>query len=231
MAFGDNVLADLVDGMRSFRARPAPKKGAATIAVGCVPWLTEPAVVDELLQFDQCCIVVDKGCTHRDEVQRLAREGNGIHMDAISSSIYRRPGNYVEHFGEGGDIAAARVSGWAIGTPKPPILHAKVLLLGWTRWYEAEWPGGTYEAHEFLPERAWIGSANWTLASPRHAELGCWTEGEHVTDLGFWLAAIIAGSEPISSTAETPEPELVNRDYEGERDDHADGEWDDDEDD
>jgi hypothetical protein len=190
-----------------------------------VPWLTDERVVDQLIQFRSCCIVVDKGCSSRTELRRLAREGPGLHIDEVSSSIYRRPGSYVEHFGEGGELESARVAGWR-GPLGKPRLHAKTLLLGRGEWHEVDTgEGTTFQDYRFTPQRAWFGSANLTTSSRSHAELGCWTEGEHLGTLHFWLARIIVGSEPLSSVSAEPDPELHDHNCEPDWSDINEPDW------
>lgn len=86
VAFGGRVLDNVVSGLQSFLRsqtwRPF-RRGPAVL--GCSPWLTDTAVVNELLRFSDCCIVVNKPDPPRIEgqVRRLHKDGPGLQMDAL----------------------------------------------------------------------------------------------------------------------------------------------------
>jgi hypothetical protein len=206
LVLGQHVVADVVDGLRSFRAMTRPPN-SFTVVIGCVAWVTDPDIVNELIRYTACCVVVDKGQGTRHQLDRLVREGPGLHLDNISSSIWRRPGGELSRFGEGGDVESARVLGWR-GPSGKPLMHAKVLVLGHGEWTEVDTGEGVFEDYHFHPRMAWIGSANLTTTARTHAELGAWFVGPQVRELAWWVADMVATSEPLSSIANEPTPEL-----------------------
>src|SRR5438067_3278048 len=61
---GRVVLESLVSGLRGHPevvAKRYPGKAEPyAVVLGCVPWLTSPAVVNALIDVGTCCVVVDK---------------------------------------------------------------------------------------------------------------------------------------------------------------------------
>lgn len=217
--FGADVVVDLVaglaDGRRLVRERFPAKAEPMTLAIGCVPWLTSPEVVDALLALDGCCICVDKSQVDHPEAQRLA-EGPGVWQRLLGLDEY----GLLSERGEAPWIApgaplpgdrvleAVRSVGWRKqGDQWRPMLHAKlcVVAASWT-W---ENDGGGYDDH-LTALRTWVGSANWTVASAKNIEIGAWSDDEALGKAAIdFLKDLILFSEPPDSPTGAPEPQLV----------------------
>lgn len=233
VAHGSGVLNDLLAGVERHRdtdwtAEYWQRLGPRVAVIGCVPWLTDRAVVEALASFDQCCIVVDKQQPDYDAVQRLAREGkplssaylDGLHELAIPDQNGNPP---VIHPYSGRldpvELGPVRVAGWqkaADGSARP-MLHSKVLVLGVTTYYEDDemWAGDLLKFH---PKATWMGSANWTQAARRHIEFGVWSSDPDLVRHNYeYLLSLLTLSEPRGAMTIGPEPELVSAVW----DDHA----------
>src|SRR5689334_14035983 len=67
----------------------------------------------------------------------------------------------------------------------PPIIHAKLVLLGHLWWHDEDGSPAVADVAGFTPPRLWISSANFTTSSRRSLEFGFWTEE----------TALLAGAE------------------------------------
>ncbi len=151
---GSGVIDDLVAGIRHFRANAIDGYWArlipATAAIGCVPWLTDLAVIDELAALDALCVVVDKHeATARSAL--LHQRGSALssaYLDgfeelALPDSHGLGPviGPYRTTTGPGlvepVSLGPVRVAGWKTNDGRRlPLLHSKMLVLGVTTYYE-----------------------------------------------------------------------------------------------
>lgn len=57
--FGGNVVEGLCEVLDEHLS--AKRSVGRSAAIGCVPWLTSPEVIDRLLMLSHVCVVVDKG--------------------------------------------------------------------------------------------------------------------------------------------------------------------------
>lgn len=74
--FGGNVLDGVVTGLQEFLAAGRWRMFCRTPAVlGCSPWLSDPAGVDELVRFTDCCVVIAKPDQAHSQARRLHDEG------------------------------------------------------------------------------------------------------------------------------------------------------------
>jgi hypothetical protein len=243
--FGRNVLDGLVQGIRDFRAHAQERwkqyGGSGTTLLGCAMWMDDPELIDELATLEAACVVVSKqprGSEHATRgLQRL------VDLNA------RTTGLPVEHFprleqltrlvdgqppliGPGWTlpesdayIPTVRSIGFRKGGSNgkmPPVLHAKIALLG-RLWYHDEDEYGFFADYTaFAAKRLWIGSCNFTSSSRRSLEFGFWTE-DPVLLKGAeeFLIRLIADSEDIDADADNHQPERGLPDY----DDEAMAEW------
>lgn len=223
---GSRVLDDLVAGIEKHRAtdwreeywrRLEPRPAA----LGCVPWLTDFAVADALVALGSSCIVVDKQQPEYEAVRRLARLGTPLSSgcldgfadlalpDANGSAPVITPHSPPL---EPVELGPVRVAGWrraGNGTPRP-MLHAKMLVLGVTTYYEDDemFAGDVWSFH---PKVTWMGSANWTQAARRHIEFGMWSHDPGLVRGNYeFLLSLLTFSEPRGATTIGPEPELVS---------------------
>jgi hypothetical protein len=65
-----------------------------------------------------------------------------------------------------------------------PILHTKLLLLGYTELIEGVGEFGE-DLERRVPVQTWLGSANWTKRSRSSLELGLWS-----SDVGLGKAVL-----------------------------------------
>jgi hypothetical protein len=219
--FGGDVLAGLTDGIAGHvlavgRQFPA-KAEAIPVALGCVPWLDSAEVVDALITVGHQLVVVSKGIRQRSATDRLKDEGSGVNQswlpgladygpldeDGIPPVIDPAsgiPGNRL--------LEAVRVVGWKKGGKHaPPLLHAKLCILG--AHYIWEGDHGEFNEH-FRPMRVWLGSANWTTGSAGHLEFGLWSDDPQLAAVTLeFFCDLVRFSEPYSAATVGPEPELV----------------------
>jgi hypothetical protein len=106
VVFGTDVVDDLVAGMESFLSSPRPSSRAAPAALGCVGWLTDGLVVQALLRFDACCIVVDKPGGQSPAERKLRHAGAGFSTAAFPRLADLQPR------GDTGPAVVGPSSGW-----------------------------------------------------------------------------------------------------------------------
>jgi hypothetical protein len=218
----DDLLAGLTrhrstDWSAEYGRRLEPRAAA----IGCVPWLTDPAVAAALATLDQCCVVVDKQQPEYDAVRRLASQGNPLssaYLDGFEDmALPDENGNPPVIYPNSGpldpvELGPVRVAGWrraGDGTPRP-MLHSKMLVLGVTTYYEDDemFAGDVLKFH---PKSTWMGSANWTLAARRHIEFGVWSSDPDLVRHNYeYLLSLLTFSEPRGAATIGPEPELVS---------------------
>lgn len=223
---GSRVVDDLIAGLahhtsidwtgeywRRLEPRPA--------VLGCVPWLTDGAVVDALVSFDQCCIVVDKQQDDYAAVRRLARDGRPLSSAYLAgftdTALPDEDGNppVIHPFSGMPDpveLGPVRVAGHrkARDGSSKPMLHAKMAVLGVTTLYEDdEMFAG--DLLRFAPKATWMGSANWTWGARSHIEFGVWSSDPQLVGHNYnYLLSLLKFSEPRGATSIGPEPELVS---------------------
>jgi hypothetical protein len=112
---------------------------------------------------------------------------------------------------EGTEIGAVRELGFRrVGNRLVPIMHAKMLLLGRMGWTDEHPSGHVMDILYFVPERLWIGSANFTKSSRQSLEMGLWTtDPELMKAAREWLLGLVAMSEPLRPSSDDADPELV----------------------
>lgn len=223
---GSGVLDDLLAGLArhistdwsaEYRWRLEPR----VAAIGCVPWLADRTVAEALASFDQCCVVVDKQQPEYDAVRRLANDGKPLssaYLDGFEeTALPDESGNPpVIHPYSGRldpvELGPVRVAGWlrAKDGATRPMLHAKMLVLGVTTYYEDDemFAGDILKFH---PKSTWMGSANWTQAARRHIEFGVWSSDPDLVRHNYeYLLSLLTFSEPRGAATIGPEPELVS---------------------
>ena len=109
-----------------------------------------------------------------------------------------------------------RKTGKASGEKPPPILHAKLALLGNLWWHdEADW--GPEDVMGFEGKRLWVSSANFTSSSRRSIEFGYWTENPPLVQAAErFLVKLMRSIEGLDPDADSFEPDLVDVDYDDE---------------
>ena len=227
VTFGGGVVADLARGIREHRAmvrQNYPLSAEAfPVVLGCTPWLTSDEIVNALVLDDQpapasCCVVVNKGPSNF-HLDRLQREGVGVSQARIPGLDDWLPPErgHPAVIGPGRppedrELGPVRVAGWLkVGDHFAPLLHSKVALCCVA--HSADNPIGVWT--EYLePVSVWLGSANWTKASADHLEFGLWIADPALLEATLdYITAVIKISEPPSSNAARPSPELVQAEW------------------
>ncbi|MEV0006256.1 hypothetical protein AB0H28_28800 [Micromonospora sp. NPDC050980] len=239
--FGRDVLAGLVQGIRDFREHRQQRwdqhHGPGATLLGCAMWMDDPELLDELARLQAACVVVSKQA--RDK--KVQPPDLPYKLRRLADLNTRAPGLPVCYFppleqltslvdgeppmiGPGwslppGDamIPTVRTIGFrkdlGANGSMPPILHAKLALLG-RLWEHDEDDFGPADVTAFTPKRLWIGSANFTASSRRSLEFGSWTE-DPVLLRGAeeFLLDLVGSSEGIDPDADLHLPERALPDF------------------
>jgi hypothetical protein len=92
----------------------------------------------------------------------------------------------------------------------PPIIHAKLALLGHLWWHDEGPLGHVEDVIGFTPRRLWVSSANFTRSSRGSLEFGFWTEDPALVDgAERFLIKLMRSSEGLDPAADAFEPDLV----------------------
>ncbi len=96
----------------------------------------------------------------------------------------------------------------------PPIVHAKLALLGHLWWHDEGPLGHVEDVIGFTPCRLWISSANFTRSSRRNLEFGYWTEDRAlVQGAERFLVRLMRSSEALDPEADAFDPDLAPVDF------------------
>jgi hypothetical protein len=242
--FGRDVLAGLVQGIEDFRNHSESRwdqyHGGGTTLLGCAMWMDDKELMQKISELESACVVVSKQSRDRN----VRPPGMPYKLQALAELNDRTEGIPVEYFPElesltsmvdgkppligpgwspppqDGTIPTVRTMGFRKGAANhgvmPPILHAKLALLG-RLWDHDEDDFGFADVTRFTGKRLWIGSANFTGASRRNLEFGFWTEDpELLRGAQDFLLKLIGDSEGLDPTADTHIPDRALPDY-----DHA----------
>lgn len=226
-AFGRNVLDALVAPLREAAAqrRTEHKWGPGVLASAM--WMDDPELIDVLTNMANACVVITKqqeGKYRNSKFKLLETlaQSCGLAQAAYPelSELAPREGRRARVVGPYGptfdtDIGAVRELGFRrVGQRLVPIVHAKILLLGWMGWTDEHPSGHVVDQLFFVPERLWIGSANFTSSSRHSLEMGVWTtDREMLSTARTWLLGLVARSEPLRSPSDDPDPELLPVEY------------------
>jgi hypothetical protein len=109
-----------------------------------------------------------------------------------------------------GVIPTVRTLGYRTkGQKLVPILHAKLALLGHLWWHDED-DFGPADVMRFKAGRLWVSSANFTSASRRSLEFGCWTEDPALLEgAERFLVKLLGASEDVDPDADSFDPDLV----------------------
>lgn len=109
-----------------------------------------------------------------------------------------------------GVVPTIRTLGYRKRGDFPPIMHAKLALLGHLWWHDEGPLGHVEDVVGFTPRRLWVSSANFTSSSRRSLEFGYWTEDPAlVKGTERFLVKLIRSSEGLDPDADSFDPELV----------------------
>lgn len=245
--FGRNVLRGLIEGIDEFVAscdkawRNDPHPSPALLA--CALWIDDDELLDRLRKFSAACVVMTKQRRTRGQLEKLQRlQQFNQYAPGLPIRAFPELGGLAPHVdgqplvvGPSGPstedivLPTIRTVGYRKSGDRdsPPLMHAKLVLLGGTRWLEGEFGE---EFQSFTPSRLWVSSANLTGSSRRSLEFGYWTT-EHALLEGAerFLLRLIAASEGIDPDADVVTPDLAPYEFDDEamREALAEFEWDD----
>lgn len=227
--FGRNVLDALIAPLKEAAARRRTERQWGPGVLGCAMWMDDPELIDVLRDMANVCVVITKQQPHTYKKPAFARleelaSSNGLSQRAFSDLEQLAPlvdgkpqvvGPYGYPAGDGSEIGAVRELGFRkVGNRLVPIVHAKMLLMGRMGWTDEHPSGHVMDILYFVPERLWVGSANFTANSRQSLEMGLWTtEPELLEAARDWLLRLVANSEPLRSASDDSSPELVPVDY------------------
>lgn len=233
--FGRDVLRGLTEGIREFRALEQDRwqhgGSLGPVLLGSAMWVDDAALIDELRSLQAACVVVTKqgrGDWDREKLRRLQAVNDatpGIpaaafaELSGLAPRVDGEPtflGPYVTT--DPVRIPTVRVLGFRrTAGAYPPIVHAKLALLGQLWWHDEGAAGEVTDVIGFSPERLWISSANFTASSRRNLEFGFWTEDVSLmTGARRFLVNLMAASEGLDPDADLFEPELADVEYDDE---------------
>jgi hypothetical protein len=229
--FGLNVLQGLVDGIDDFvnerqpRWRPRVRLLGPAL-LGSSVWIEDGGLMDKISDLYAACIVVKKQGRKPKEIAKLAKltelneQTPGMPVQAFSALSGLAPkvdgkpvtvGPY-DGYGYEGSIPTIRTLGFRPIGPKdsPPMLHAKLALLGHLWWHDEGPLGNVEDITGFDARRLWISSANFTSSSRRNVEFGFWTEDPAmIQGAERFLVRLMGSSEALDPDSDLFDPELV----------------------
>lgn len=89
----------------------------------------------------------------------------------------------------------------------PPLLHAKLAVLGHLWWHDEDRVSGIADVTGFDARRLWVSSANFTSSSRRSLEIGYWTEEPAlVSGAERFLTRLMRSSEGLDPDADSFDP-------------------------
>jgi hypothetical protein len=225
--FGRDVLRGLVEGIADFihvrQARWRRFRSLGPVLLGSAMWIDDQDLIDKIGELSAAAIVVTKQGRKRSERLKL---------EPLRTLNERTPGMPIRAFAElsglaprvGGEpaivgpytpmdeavVPTIRTLGYRRLGAFPPIIHAKLALLGHLWWHDEGPLGHVEDVIGFTPRRLWISSANFTRSSRRNLEFGYWTEEPTlVQGAERFLVRLMRSSEGLDPEADAFEPDLA----------------------
>lgn len=219
------VLRGLIDGIDDFvhlrEARWRPFRSLGPVLLGSAMWIDDEELIEKIGQLSAACIVVRKQRRNHPKLEplRAANERTpGMPIRAFADLTGLAPkvsgnplivGPYTPM--DDAVVPAIRTLGCRrLGGTLPPIIHAKLALLGHLWWHDEGPLGHVEDVIGFTPRRLWVSSANFTRSSRRNLEFGCWTEDDGLLrGAERFLVKLMRSSEGLDPEADAFEPELA----------------------
>lgn len=229
--FGQDVLRGLIDGIDDFLAvgqdRWRQFRSMGPGLLGSAMWLDDAELIDRLDRFTGACIVVTKQGRNASQLRRMQtlkgvnERTTGLPARAfpdLSAMAPREAGKPVV-IGPGdpmGDwhLPTVRTLGFRRRGDLPPIMHAKLAILGHFWWHDEGALGHVEDVFGFTAKRLWVSSANFTASSRRSLEYGFWTENSVLIDgAKRFIMSAIRHSEGLDPDSDHLSPELAYVDF------------------
>jgi hypothetical protein len=228
-SFGLNMMGDLVAGIDEFVALRQERWGAfravGPVLLGCAMWFDDAELVTALGRLAGAGVVIKK---------QGRRQRDRLKLAQLAALNERTPGLLFGAFPELGGLAptvdgeprqigpydnldefvlpSVRTLGFRSSSPfdNPPIIHAKLALLGQLCWHDEDALGYPADVFFFRAKRLWLSSANFTTSSRRSLDFGLWLEEPAVLEgARRYLLGLLAHSEPLDADPDDYQPELA----------------------
>ena len=226
--FGRDVLRGLVAGIDEFihdrQQRWQRFRSLGPVLLGSAMWIDDEELIANLGELSAACIIVTKQGRKDSERRKL---------EPLIALNKRTPGMPIRAFAELSGLApkvdgqpaivgpytpmdtalvpTIRTLGYRrLNQRLPPIIHAKLALLGHL-WWQDEGPlGHVDDVIGYTPRRLWVSSANFTRSSRANLEFGYWTEDAGlVAAAERFLVKLMRSSEGLDPAADAFEPDLA----------------------
>lgn len=234
--FGRDVLRGLVSGLRDVANRPRSERRWGPGVLACTMWMDDAELISVLGSMSNVCVIVTKQSARRyDDPKtkplRDLAENNGLAQEAFPElSEYELVdettgaplvvGPYTPNWRENSVIHGVREVGFRKERDSEgreryvPLAHAKIALVGQMLWSDEHPSGAVVDEMWFVPEKLWIGSANFTASSRRSIEIGMWTADHDLMGAArSFLLDLVKLSEPLGMGPNVLNPELRPIDY------------------
>jgi hypothetical protein len=225
--FGRNVLRGLIDGIDDFIHLRQPRwrqfRSRGPVLLGSAMWIDDPGLIDKLGELSGASIVVTKQGREPRKLRKLQQ------LQEINE---RTPGLPIRAFSALGGMApkidgkpivvgshdpmddlvvpTIRTLGYRKRGDLPPIMHAKLALLGHLWWHDDGPLGHVEDVIGFTPRRLWMSSANFTSSSRRSLEFGYWTDDRALLEgAERFLLKLICSSESLEPDPDSLDPDLA----------------------
>lgn len=225
--FGRNVLRALIEGIDDFVHLRQPRwrqfRSLGPVLLGSAMWIDDPELISKVGELSGACIVVTKQGRTLEKLRKLEllhqtnerTPGLPIRAFAALSGLAPKVDGQPVIVGpydtmDDGVVPTIRTLGYRKLKDFPPIMHAKLALLGHL-WWDDEGPLGHVEdVIGFTPRRLWVSSANFTHSSRRSLEFGYWTEERAlVQGAERFLVKVMRSSEGLDPDADSFAPDLA----------------------
>jgi len=186
-------------------------------------WIDDDELIEKLMELSGACVVFTKQSRRprkRQDLERLRtvnEQTPGLPMRAFPELGGLAPkvdaqaaviGPYDRM--DEGVVCTFRTLGYRRRQDFPPILHAKLALLGRLWWHDEDALGYPEDVIGFTRQRLWISSANFTRSSRHNLEFGYWTEDAALLQgAESFLVSLMRDSEDVDPDADAPDPTLA----------------------
>lgn len=230
--FGHNVLRGLIEGIDDFIQLRQPRwrqdRAVGPAMLASAMWIDDPELIDMLGELAGASVVVTKQSRKPRKLEsmqplhELNDRSPGLPVRAFEALIGLGPtfGGEPTVVGPHDHLDAlvvptVRTLGYRRrGNDLPPIIHAKLALLGHLIWHDEDAFGYPDDIVWFTPLRLWISSANFTRASRQSLEFGFWTENSALVERAEqFLVTAMRYSEGLDPEADLFEPDLAPVEY------------------
>jgi hypothetical protein len=229
--FGRDVLRGLTDGIDDFIHMRQPRwqrfRSLGPVLLGSAMWIDDQELIERIGELSAACIIITKQGRKESSLRKL---------ELLRALNERTPGILIRAFADLSGLAPKVGGGPAIVGPYtstdtavvptirtlgyrrlsslPPIIHAKLALLGHLWWHDEGVLGHVEDVVGFTPRRLWISSANFTRSSRHNLEFGYWTEDRAlVHGAERFLVTLMRSSEGLDPEADAFDPDLAPIDF------------------